>query len=336
MSKTNIIKQIKDKLFGERSHELLVFCFFLFVSFCFWLLQVSGEIQKHEVSVSLRLDSIPSDVVIIDSLPSTLTLTIQDRGLALARQGFLSLFQNKCVSIDFSKYDRGHSDAEVRISALDIQRMVSREFSASTEILSVRPDTLHYTYNHGLSRTLPVRLAGTIKTSQQNYIQNISIEPDSVKVFAPVAVLDTMHAVYTQAFTLDGLQESVNYDVELCKHKFIKYDPQQVRVNVGIGYYTEKTVRVPIIGLNFPADKRLRTFPAEVSVTFRIESGRYHKITSEDFMLATTYEELLQNTGDGKLLLHLKASPDGVSDIKISPQEVDYLIEQVVNEDNEL
>lgn len=336
MSKTNIIKQIKDKLFGERSHELLVFCFFLFVSFCFWLLQVSGEIQKHEVSVSLRLDSVPSDVVIIDSLPSTLTVTIQDRGLALARQGFLSLFQSKCVSIDFSKYDRGHSDAEVRISALDIQRMVSREFSASTEILSVRPDTLHYTYNHGLSRTLPVRVAGTIKTSQQNYIQNISIEPDSVKVFAPVAILDTMHAVYTQAFTLDGLQESVNYDVELCKHKFIKYDPQQVRVNVGIGYYTEKTVRVPIIGLNFPADKRLRTFPAEVSVTFRIESGRYHKITSEDFMLATTYEELLQNTGDGKLLLHLKASPDGVSDIKISPQEVDYLIEQVVNEDNEL
>jgi hypothetical protein len=32
----------------------------------------------------------------------------------------------------------------------------------------------------------------------------------------------------------------------------------------------------------------------------------------------------------------MKATPEGVSDVKISPQEVDYLIEQVINEDIEL
>ena len=46
-------------------------------------------------------------------------------------------------------------------------------------------------------------------------------------------------------------------------------------------------------------------------------------------MLATTYEELLENTESSKLSLHLKSMPAGVSNARISPKEVDYLIEQV-------
>lgn len=114
----------------------------------------------------------------------------------------------------------------------------------------------------------------------------------------------------------------------------MKYEPEQVGIKVGVGYYTEKTVRVPVMGLNFPADKKLRAFPAQVSITFRVESGRYHQVTPEDFVLATTYEELLMNTENSKLWLHLKTVPEGVSNVRISPQEVDYLIEQVVQEES--
>ena len=90
---------------------------------------------------------------------------------------------------------------------------------------------------------------------------------------------------------------------------------------------------VPVIGLNFPAEKKLRTFPAQVNITFRIESGRYHKISSEDFVLSTTYEDLLDNTENSKLTLHLKTVPEGVSNVRISPKQVDYLIEQVAQEE---
>jgi hypothetical protein len=109
----------------------------------------------------------------------------------------------------------------------------------------------------------------------------------------------------------------------------LKYEPSLVSIKVGVGYYTEKTVKVPIIGLNFPAEKKLRTFPAQANITFRIESGRYNKISADDFVLATTYEELLQNTESSKLELHLKTVPEGVSNVRISPREVDYLIEQI-------
>ena len=296
-------KQTTEKLFESKGHELLVFCFFLAVSFGFWLLQALNETLQREVSVRLELENVPPDVVIIDSLPSTLSVTLQNKGLTLARHSFSTLFRPNRLEIDFSKYETGKNDAEVYISNAEIQRMLGRIFVPSMKIQSFRPDTIRFAYNHGYSRMLPVKLVGKFKAQQQNYIQSIRIEPDSVKVFAPKAVLDTMKAAYSEDYVIEGL--------------------------------TEKTVEVPVIGLNFPAEKKLRTFPAQVNITFRIESGRYNHISADDFVLATTYEELLENTESSKLLLQLKTVPEGVSNVRISPREVDYLIEQVATEDNE-
>lgn len=329
-----IYNQWKDRLTGTKSHELLVFCFFLAVSFGFWLLQALNETLEREVRVNLQLDNVPADVVIIDSLPATISVTLQDKGLSLARHSISSLFRPNRLKIDFTQYDTGQNDAEVHIYAYDLQRMLGRIFSTSTKIQSFRPDTLRFSYNHGLSRNLPVRLVGNVKASRQNYIQSIQVEPDSVRVFAPAMILDTMMAVYSEPYLLDSLHETGSYQIALRKQKLLKYDPEQVSIKVRVGYYTEKTVQVPVLGLNFPADKKLRTFPAKAYITFRVESGRFHQITSEDFVLATTYEELLRNAADSRLLLHLKTVPEGVSDVRISPQDVDYLIEHIAPEEN--
>ena len=328
-------KKTWDKFFGPKSHELLVFCFFLAVSFGFWLLQALNETLQREVNVRLELENVPDDVVIIDSLPPTLSVTLQNKGLTLARHSFSTLFRPNRIKIDFSKYDTGKNDAAVYISNAEMLRMLGRIFVPSMKIQSFRPDTLRFAYNHGLSRILPVKLAGSFKPSQQNYIQSISVEPDSVKVFAPKAILDTMQAAYSEDYVFEELKAPSHYLIPLRQQKLIKYEPSKVDVKVGVGYYTEKTVKVPVIGLNFPAEKKLRTFPSQVSVTFKIESGRYHNIKAESFVVATTYEELLDNTESSKLLLHLKTVPEGVSNVRISPQEVDYLIEQVAAEDKE-
>ena len=317
---------------GTKGHDLLVFLFFLAVSFGFWLLQSLNETLERDVRVALQLTGVPDDIVIIDSLPSTFSVTLHDRGLTLARHSFSSLFRPNRIKIDFSEYDTGQEEAEVHIFSSDIQRMLRRVFAASTKIQSMRPDTLRFAYNHGYSRTLPVRLEGTLRASPQNYIQTVSIDPDSVRVFGQKATLGMMDAIRTEAFVLDELHETGTYRIALRDQKFLRCEPQQVSLTVSVGYYTEKTVRVPVIGLNFPADKKLRTFPSQVSVTFRVESGLYHRVAAEDFVLATTYEDLLENTENIKLPLPLRTVPEGVSNVRISPQEVDYLIEQVATE----
>ena len=84
--------------------------------------------------------------------------------------------------------------------------------------------------------------------------------------------------------------------------------------------------------VNFPASKQLRTFPGSVSVSFQVGMALYRKITSENFVIVVNYEELLQNPSI-KYRLHLKSLHEGVSNVRIVPQEVDYLIEQTDSSD---
>lgn len=316
--------RIKGILFGKKSHEFFVFLFFFFVSAGFWLLQTLNETFETEISATLVLKNVPEDVHITTALPSPVNITVRERGTTLFH--FFRYTVQNAIEVDFEKYDMGLTNARVQVPTADLQRMIQAQLGVTSHIISVRPDTLEYYYNRGVSRYLPVKVCGNLVASPQNYIQAVSLSVDSVKVYAPNSVLDTMQYAYTQALNLTGLKENVVQNVSFRRMKGVEYEPNKVEMTAYVGYYAEKTVEVPIIGLNFPGDKELRTFPSHAKVTFRVESGQYQRITSENFVLAITYEELLQNPSD-KYRLHLKSLPEGVTNARITPREVDYLIE---------
>jgi hypothetical protein len=317
--------RIRNIFFGKKSHEFFVFLFFFVVSAGFWLLQTLNETFETEISVPLALKNVPEKVHVTTNLPSQIHVTIRDRGTTLIR--FFRYSVQNALEVDFEKYDAGLSNARVQVPITDVQRMIHSQLGVTSHVIAVRPDTLEYYYNRGIARRLPVKVCGSISASPQNYIQSMNISEDSVLVYAPNNVLDTMQYAYTQAVNLLGLKENVTQNVSFRRMKGVEYVPSMVEMTTFVGYYAEKTVEVPIIGLNFPGDKELRTFPSRAKVTFRVESGQYQRITSDNFVLAITYEELLQNPSD-KYRLHLKSLPEGVTNARISPQEVDYLIEK--------
>ena len=316
--------RIRNIFFGRKSHEFFVFLFFFVVSAGFWLLQTLNETFETEISVPLNLKNVPEDVHVTTGLPSQIHVSIRDRGTTLLR--FYRYTVQNAIDVDFEKYDAGLTNARVLVPVPDVQRMIQSQLGVSSRIISVRPDTLEFYYNRGISKILPVKICGNISASPQNYIQSMSFSEDSVTVYAPNSVLDTMQYAYTQAVNLLDLKENVVQNISFKRMKGVEYIPNKVEMTVHVGYYAEKTVEVPVIGLNFPGDKELRTFPSRAKVTFRVESGQYQRITADNFVLAITYEELLQNPSD-KYRLHLKSLPEGVTNARISPQEVDYLIE---------
>ncbi len=317
--------RIRNVFFGRKSHEFFVFLFFFVVSAGFWLLQTLDETFETEISIPLALKNVPEKVQITTGLPSQIHITIRDRGTTLFR--FFRYTVQNAIEVDFEKYDAGHVTARVQVPVSDVQRMIQSQLGVSSHIISVRPDTLEYYYNRGVAKKLPVKICGSVGASPQNYIQSMNLSEDSVLVYAPNSVLDTMQYAYTQAVSLLGLKENITQSISFQRMKGVKYVPERVEMTAFVGYYAEKTVEVPIIGLNFPGDKELRTFPSKAKVTFRVESGQYQRITADNFVLAVTYEELLQNPSD-KYRLHLKSLPDGVTNARISPLEVDYLIER--------
>ncbi len=314
-------------VFVRKGHDILLFFFFLCVSFGFWLLQTLNETFEAEIEMPLRLTDIPDDVVITtDSLPP-LVVTVRDRGSALVK--FYRNRKADSIDVDFGKYDDGSLGGRVMLRAADVQKMAQAYLDGGTaHIVSVKPDTLEYFFNRSEPVRLPVRCYGAILTSPQNYLQGVKFTPDSVTVYAPMPMLDTMTCVYTKTVNISQLARDTSYLLPVRQARGMMCVPKEVDMKVLVGYYAEKTLEVPIRGLNFPGDKRLRTFPAKAKVTFRIESSRYQSVTSDNFVFAATYEELRDNPYP-KYRLRLKSLPDGISNVRITPAEVDYLIEQL-------
>ena len=119
--------------------------------------------------------------------------------------------------------------------------------------------------------------------------------------------------------------------VALAPIRGAKVEPAEVLLKAEVDIYTEKEVRVPIVGTNFPGGYSLRTFPSSALVSFRVGTKKYSQITSDNFVLTATFEELMA-LPDSMLTLQLRSIPEGASQVKISPERVQFLIEQTDTE----
>lgn len=317
-------KKIKDFLLSEKSREFLIFLFFFVIASAFWLLQTLNSDYEAEFSIPVRLKDVPNNVVLTSEPPSELRIKVKDKGTVLLNYMLGKSFFP--VNLDFDNYHGKNN--HVRIYASELEKKILSQLNASTHLLSVKPDTLEYIYATGKSKMVPVVLTGKVSADRQYYISDTIYKPDSVLVYAPANILDTITTAYTQRLELENISDTLRQRVSLAKVRGAKFVPNVVDLTFPVDIYTEKTVEVPLHGVNFPADKVLRAFPSKVQITFQVGLSRFRKIKADDFLINVSYEELIK-LGSDKYTVKLKTTPRGVSHIRIVPAQVDFLIEQI-------
>lgn len=319
-------------LLREKGRDMLVFAFFLAVSSGFWLLQKLDDTLETDIQVPLELVNVPEGIIITSPLPNMVTFTVQDRGTNLFDYMRHS-HGTEPIRLDFSIYDNGSATGKASILPSDVQRIFLQRMPSSTQVVRLAPSKFEFHFNRGLSRRLPVMFLGQVSTASQNYLRGLECYPDTVTVYAPKEILDTLHYAYTQSKSLAELTKTQHFDVDFPKIPGVKCVPEKVQVTAHVDYFTENMVKVPVIGLNFPANISLKTFPAEVTVKYRVGAANAKNVTASNFVLAATYEELLHNSSQ-KFRLQLRSTPSGVSNVRIYPAEVEYLLEHTLAEDS--
>ena len=125
------------------------------------------------------------------------------------------------------------------------------------------------------------------------------------------------------------MSDIVNQRLAFVSVKGVRFIPDSVDMALKVDVFAEKTVDVPVMGINFPHDKVLRTFPSKVKVTFQIGLSRFMEVGPEDFLVVVDYNDLQNEDGD-KCKLQLKVMPKGVNHVRVNPKEMEYIIEQKV------
>ncbi|RRD80094.1 YbbR-like domain-containing protein [Alloprevotella sp. OH1205_COT-284] len=318
-----ILKNARSYLSFLWHRQFLTFLFFLLLSASFWLFQTINEIDDYEYSIPIRLTGVPDNVVVTTEPPSHVRITLRDRGFVLMRYLYTRRFAPITLRWDEISADNG----QVSIATADLLKSHLSTLEGNTQIIGTRPETIDFFYNHGQSRELPVVVQGRFETDSAYSLVAVDVEPRNVVVYASKRVLDTLTAAYVEPTRLSHLTDTTTVQRSFVKIPGVKYVPATVKLRIFADRMVEKSVEVPVQGINFPADKTLRTFPSKVKVTFQVGMSQYRKLTAENFVLVVNYEELIKTPGN-TCKLSLKTIPYGTRLPRIHPSEVEYIIEE--------
>jgi hypothetical protein len=89
---------------------------------------------------------------------------------------------------------------------------------------------------------------------------------------------------------------------------------------------TEKSIQVEIKTQGIPSGYKVRWFPPSVKVICRLPAGRYKDLGVADIEVLASFEELQSNLS-GVMQVQAKA-PQWVESLEVSPERVEFLIEE--------
>lgn len=305
-----------------KSKQVVTFLFFLALSTAFWFFQTINEVYKQEFEVPIQLMGVPDHVVITTPPPKSLRLTLKDRGFVLMRYRYFRPLPS--IVIKWSEVDS--RNGQISLTSTELLKPILASLESSTAASTIRPEQVDIYFNYGLRRELPVVFQGRLQADSAYTLMAVDIKPRHVRVYASKSILDTLSAAYLDPVRLHNLKDTTIVECPFVKIPGVKYVPDRVKMTILADRLVEKTIEVPIQGVNFPAGQTLRTFPAKATVRFLVGMSQYKRLTPDRFVIALKYEDLLHDTDR---LYPIKSSqPDGVRRVRVEPAEVEYVIEE--------
>jgi hypothetical protein len=314
---------VRDFLLGKANREFLIFMFFLALSGVFWLFLTLNETYERDFDIPVTITNVPKNVMLTSEETDTVRMTIRDKGFTLVTYLYGNALPH--LTVGFTSYNRNNGVCAV--PAADLQKLARQQLASGSRITVVKTERVEYYYNYGDKKRVPVRWSGRVIPEELFFISQVKYWPDSVTVYASKEKLDSIGVVYTEQLNYANFRDTLIASCRLARQKGVKTVPEEVRVAFYTDVLTEESIDgIPVQGINLPQGKTLRTFPARVKASFVTGASVFRSLRKEDFVVVADYNELKGNPSE-KCRIHLKSAPPGISRVRLSATQVDYLIE---------
>lgn len=314
----------KMKVFLQ-SRDTFIFLFFLLISAVFWLIISLNKTYETHITLPLTYVNTPKDMEFTANLPTNIVVKVKDKGTIL-----LTYVQRnfKPLVIDFNQYTSFQNQEKWSIATANtFDKEVKELFMPSTQMLDFYPQSIEIE-KHALSqKRVAIIPQSNLSYNRQYYPSDtLRISPDSTTLYGHKETLDTINHVYTQLITAHNLSDTLQTTCALNIPANCKASPATVDVFAPIEFYTEGKQMVPVRVLDVPQNLRVRTFPAEVEVTYMAGFSRFKNIIPADFTVTIHYNDLISSSQTTERL-HLEQYPKYIINPKIRPEQVKWLIE---------
>ena len=303
--------------------NLPVFLIFLGLSAIFWFLQTIQENTEVTLSYRLIIEDMPNDVVFTSDMPSEINVSYSSKGWNAFYYKFMRN-DNPEIVINFKEVNQ--KSGKVIIDANTLRRAVMRKKPQGMTFKTTSPNKIEAYYSNGQHKRVPVIFNGRVSTTAGRYQCGTILMPDSVDIYAPKHIYGSINHVKTENVTYTDLEDTLQTRLALLVPRGAKAIPDSVDTRICVDIFTDKTLQATVYSENVPHNKLIRTFPLKVNVTFLVSATLYDEINASDFLLAIDYKEL--SSDSKRCRIHVRQKPGNIRNLRISPETVEYIIEQ--------
>lgn len=309
-------------------NKLLIYLFFLFISTIFWFLTAFNKDYSVQLEFPVRYYNFPPEKVVVSDVPHRLNLQITGHGFTIIKHKFYSGLRPLRVDVSGSGITPIDTGSQLfYILTRRFRDRLASQIGEDLQVISVQPDTLYFILDDIVSRNIKVQPVLNLSFQKQFMQKGTAIAiPDSVKVFGPRIIMDTLQWIHTEIIEKKKVNDTLEKLVELVPIRTLQYGLNNVDVIVPVEKFTEKTLTIPVQTVNLPGDLILKTFPGFVTISTMVSVSDYNKVTPDQFRAVVDYNDIINGTD--KLKVSLVQYPSYIVNTKFLPKTVEFIIEK--------
>ncbi len=315
-------KKGNQKVEKKRDHLIFLVCL-LFASF-FWLLIKLSDNYSVSYRMKIKYSHQPAGKLITALNDSMTTIHLKSNGynlLDLLLHGNLD-----SLNVDLRQHDiKKDADGRYFINTGSLWESTAQQLGVNDRDIEFSKSKLSFSMERLHKRRIKVSALLDLTFKSQFRLYNFKVIPASIAVYGPNQIMDTLKGLNTAMIHLENLGngQKVKVNIHNPYPRMLKLLPPQVTVNLDVEKYTEQSVQIPIDVSEIHPE--IRTFPNTAAVNFNVFIRDYEKIRANQFKLIPNIKNINLRKVK-KLRLELISKPKGISNERVVPSEVEFII----------
>lgn len=314
----NITTRWKGIKTSSGFRNFLIFLNFIVLSAFFWLIIAMNDSAQRTFDVRINIVGMPDSVTFISDPPTTLHLTVRDKGTRL----FRAIMQKPRLNINFRDFANGNT---LSFSHSDLNGSLKALFGPSAQIVSTSLDSLRLSYTKEPGKRVPLIVNANVQATSGKVISELPYSNiKSVLLYSTTVDLDTISRVYTKTVVRRKLKETSEVEISVRPIKGVKIVPSKVRITIPVEPLVKKTAMVPIRIRNAQPGYSVLLFPDNVEVSYFVPMSHFND-GAADFDISVDFSKA-SSLSSGKRDIKIMRIPPGVFNASLKIDSVEYTI----------
>jgi hypothetical protein len=276
------------------------------------------------IAFHVSYENVPEQHSISSNHDSIINVKVRSYGFNLLSHNFFK----HTIKVNFKKETRQLGNKYIWDTNKGFSK-INSQLGSKFELLSIEPDSLLFPFEIMTIKKVPVKLDAEINyAAGYDLLDNLIIQPDSVKVIGPKNVVENISRIKTKNIKLKDVNIAIDEQLELVIDKSmenVKLNRYKVKLSGSVDKFTEGTFEVPVSIVNLPSNIKINYFPKTVLVSYYVSLENYNKVKALDFIINCDYAEV-KDQDRTFFTPRLVTKPSIVKSAKMKQNKVEFII----------